>query len=330
MRDEDVLAMILESEIISRWHFFQYHFSVKARLGSQPFADAIVRAIADCERMMPGYAKRSVETLASIGGRPMHVPDYEQLLQVLSELLVVRHMVTFPWNAGPTLQFDAGATAGGKNPEVLLKWPGRAIGVEVKTPSLLAHWHRRGENPVQVLPRSPFLEILGDVAGGKDRVTLPRDNPIKDFIASAQEKFEPLKGSEHFESVLVIVWDGALMEPRTALLHPKSGLLTKETFAPNLKFAAVDNIVLTPHLAQLTRASRADSSNPWIEGDPLSYGEPGEVPFKLLVRVPGGGEMSPDLRAALQVVEGDDPVLGADHQILDWIQWIDPSTQAEA
>jgi hypothetical protein len=50
-------------------------------------------------------------------------------------------------------------------------------------------------------------------------VLLPRDNPVKDFLLSADAKFAAFK-AQHltFTSALVIVWDDFIQEPRTCTL----------------------------------------------------------------------------------------------------------------
>lgn len=83
---------------------------------------------------------------------------------------------------------------------------------------------------------------------------LPRDNPIKDFLISANEKFRIFKQSNAaFLSTLVIVWDDFIYEPISAISPPQAGLFTENSFAKDddgnpLKFEYVDCVIITRHL----------------------------------------------------------------------------------
>jgi hypothetical protein len=94
---------------------------------------------------------------------------------------------------------------------------------------------------------------LVERSAGDDGITLPRDNPVKDFLVDADAKFKAFKSKADCTTVLVIVWDDFIYEPITALAHPKSGLLTANSFAKDangspMKFPNVDAVVLVRHL----------------------------------------------------------------------------------
>ncbi|WP_144289854.1 hypothetical protein [Ideonella sp. A 288] len=69
------------------WHWFRYHF---ANLPPHPMARSIIDACADCEMKVPGLGAQFITEVAAIGGREGHLPHYDQLLQKLAEILVVR------------------------------------------------------------------------------------------------------------------------------------------------------------------------------------------------------------------------------------------------
>src|SRR5690606_31386323 len=94
--------------------------------------------------------------------------------------------------------------------------------VEVKTPRLIAHRNTMATKSWQLSARIPLKDILP-----VDQTTLPRDNPVKDFLESASAKFAEYKTcNPSAYRILTIVWDDYIYEPVTALLHPESGLLT--------------------------------------------------------------------------------------------------------
>jgi hypothetical protein len=55
-------------------------------------------------------------------------------------------------------------------------------------------------------------------------MTLPRDNPVKDFLVSADAKFEHFKETDaNFIGVLVIIWDDFIYEPISSLISESAG-----------------------------------------------------------------------------------------------------------
>jgi hypothetical protein len=221
---------------------------------------------------MPGYAPRMANSISAIGGRERHDPDYEQLLHLLAEVHVALHMVCAPWPDEPTFADEPVAPGSARNPELVVSTPQFRLGVEVKAPSLLERETMRGARPMQAGGRIFSPEQLAEVAGGKDKVTLPRDNPVKDFLKSADGKFASFRAEdEAFYGLLVIVWDDFIYEPVTALLHPASGLLTDRSFARSgdgpLRYPNIDAIVLLSHLPWLKRALGEDvRQNPFTMG----------------------------------------------------------------
>jgi hypothetical protein len=193
----------------------------------------------------------------------------------------------------------------------------------------LEHARLRSSRPVQAGGRIFTPEQFQEIAGGKEKLTLPRDNPVKDFLISADEKFAAFDVEDpDFYGLLAIVWDDFIFEPITALLHPNSGLLTESSFARDvdgepLKFPHVDAVLLVSHLQWLKRA--------------LGEGPP-KVPFAMTghafrwnfdagrpVAVVGNPHARglPEWVAELLDVRPLEEIPGAEYQPSDFVRWID-------
>jgi hypothetical protein len=142
-----------------------------------------------------------------------------------------------------------------KNPETVIDLAGvGSLGVDVKAPNLRSHQATRGKDPWQMLARESFRS--------PGATTLPRDNPVKDFLVSANAKFEGFRAqSSSFASASLIVWDDYVNEPLAALLAPQSGLLTPNSFHRDsddnpVLYPNVDAVVLVRHQHQLVRGTQ--------------------------------------------------------------------------
>jgi hypothetical protein len=238
------------------WHWFSYHFSM---LPPHAFGRSIVDACADCEKKLPGLGFQFIKDIAAICGKEKHEPHYEQLLQKLAELLVLRKLLTLDWPAGTTFQHEPAVLAAGKRPELRVVSPDRSFLFEVKTPSLLEHIRARRTNAFQVAGRAlPMAQVVNLIGNGD--LTLPRDNPVKDFLLDADQKFAQFKAVQAETSVLVIVWDDFIYEPITVLKHERCGLLTENSYLKDrtgaaVQFTHVDAVVVVRHLTYLYRAT---------------------------------------------------------------------------
>jgi len=239
------------------WHWFAFHFN---QMSPHPFCISIVDACADCEKKLPGLGFQFIKDIASICGMKNHNPHYDQLLQKLAELLVLRQLLTLDWPEGTSFQHEPAAFAGGKRPELRVVTPERSFLFEVKTPSLQEHTRARETNPFQAPGRALPIEQTKALVGNAG-LTLPRDNPIKDFLLDADEKFAQFKTAQAETSVLVIVWDDFIYEPITVLKHAQCGLLTensylKEATGAAVQFLNIDAVVVVRHLIYFDRAAR--------------------------------------------------------------------------
>jgi hypothetical protein len=257
---DDLYARVFAG-IFNHWHWFSYHFERKLRGRPEPFAEAIIEACLEVEQALPGFSYRTLDRLVALGGVEKHEPHYKQLMQLLAKVHVVRQLVRHTWPQTPTFALEPVVAGSAKNPEVTVEIGSDLFGVEVKSPLLLEYGRQRGQLPAQLPARSGYLDEFAAAAGGKDQVLLPRDNPAKDFLLSADEKFAGFKAQHpSFTGALVIVWDDFIQEPLTSLVHPQAGLFTPNSFATDangapLSFANVDGVILLRHPHQLRRAA---------------------------------------------------------------------------
>lgn len=332
MERSKLIGHIAASKMFRHWHYFSYHFGFYSEGLEHSLAKSVTDSCLDAETQLRGFATAMIDALAEIGGKEKHEPHYEQLLQRLAELLVIRQIVTWGWPRPVT--FDREPTAGNsrKNPEVTISSETWRIGVEVKAPSLLQHIRSRASHVSQVSSRSFDKEQLSQLAGADEGITMPRDNPVKDFLISADAKFaEFRRENPQFFGVLVIVWDDFVYEPISALIHPGSGLFTENSFARDaagapVKFANVDTVVIVPHLHQLMRSTRDE---PLADGLrlPLDYGDEKQFPFKTCIHNPHGRTPPDEILDCLHAVP-QGALVGAEYQPSDVIWWFNPRAPA--
>lgn len=325
MTAEELLSHIYGSDIFKKWHWFNYHFKICRNGGSHPFAWSIVRACIECEQYLPGFSRSMVDAIASISGREKDRRQYEQLLQRLAELLIIRHVVRHPWPFAAKFRYEPTAGVSKMNPELVVEGGPFAFGIEVKAPSLLDHIDKRSQNPTQLPSRAPrdFRSAMPNASQG---VTLPRDNPVKDFLSSSDAKFSAFKSVDPaFRSVLVIVWDDFIYEPISSLLHEQSGIFTPNSFAKDahgvpLAFTNVDGVILVRHLHQFINAS---ADRPLIDSccDALEYGRDGEFPPKAFVANPNGKGLPEYVVQCMQAYTPS-PEMGAEYIPSDVVWWV--------
>ena len=272
-----------------------------------PLAKSIIDACADCETKLPGLGSQFLKDPAAISGREKHLPDYEQLIQKLGELLVLRQLLMIAWPEGTTLQHEPAVAARGKRPELRVTTPKQSFLFEVKTPSLLAHIENRETNPFQAagraFPQDQLAMLVGDAG-----LTLPRDNPVKDFLLDAEKKFAQFKAVQDETSVLVIVWDDFIYEPITVLKHEQCGLLTPNSYWKDeadlaVRYPHIDAVVLVRHLNYLNRATGDHALEERAHA--LDFGDELALPNVFIAN--GNPDLVPqEIRRALRAVDWDD------------------------
>lgn len=325
MTRQELLAHIFASDIYHGWHWFRFHFDHHLYSDGHPFSESIIRACLDCEPHLPGFSAAMIDGLASLSGREKDLKQYEQLLQRLAELLVIRQLVAHPWPFDARFRWEPTAAGSKKNPELVVEGGPEAIGIEVKAPSLLEHQANRAKNPTQVPSRafSPEdLASLPDIAKG---LTRPRDNPVKDFLISADAKFASFRASDpSFRGILVIVWDDFIYEPISSLSHESCGLFTPNSFAKDksdnrLTFPNVDSVVIIRHLHQFVRATRDEPLGDLCR-EALDYGQEGEFPFKVYIDNPDASGAPESVLTCLQAFVPS-LMMGAEYSAKELIWW---------
>jgi len=198
------------------------YFAANAACGNVlPFLQNLVGVLARIDTVTPGYCVEMLHRLAGVSGTGED--PYEAILQILAEIYVTGGALAAAdvESGRPCFAHEPGA-ARGKNPECEVRIAGQWCAIEVKMPKLIKHRNNRPANPWQLTAR--LDEVREQLEGPQ---TLPRDNPVKDFLISADAKF---RGYEHHRAdalrLLVILWDDFCNEPIAALLNPNAGLLT--------------------------------------------------------------------------------------------------------
>lgn len=325
--NEDCLALRRTwlEKLGERWHWFRWHFEQ----GHEPFVHAFIAdmliACSEIELHIEGFADEFIKRLVSLSGREKDQAHYEQLLQILAELVVIRQVVVYPWPEGTCHLYEPPSDASAKNPELIIATADYRIGIEVKCPSLQEHVKSRNTNSIQGVSRALPKDVLEKLAEG-DAITLPRDNPVKDFLISAESKFAGHHEADpSFFGILVIVWDDFINEPISALVNPASGLLTPNSFyqpdgkPPTISYT--DGIVIIRHLHQIARAA---GDAPLIDGRVsfIDYGEPHQFPFKALIRVTEKGSQLPEEILECLQAYPQEHIMGAEYSATDMVMWV--------
>lgn len=322
MDRQKLIDYILNSDIFKKWHFLKYHFNFYNGGMEHFLAKSIVDLTLELESVLPKTGIDYINKIASINDKADETKHYDQLMQVLAELVIVHKAVTYNWGDGIKLAYEPTAGSSSKNPELTITTNLLAIGIEVKAPEFVKKHNERGSKSKQIPSRSDIIKILG-----KEETMLPRDNPVKDFLISADEKFEEFKkANPNFYSVLVIVWDDFIYEPISALISPQAGLFTDNTFAKDkngnvLRFTNLDCVIITRHLLPIKNGTR-DERLPYLSRHPLDYGREGEFPFKVFIQNPWNKLKIPkEIIDCFQVLKPG-PHLGAEYLPSDLIFWI--------
>lgn len=287
MKRKEIIDTILKSEILSKWHWFGYHFRFYTRGLEHPFARSIVDTLYHIGKHIDNLDSIFIKKIAELSGKEKDLKHYEQLMQILAELLIIHKSVTFKWNNLEKFEYEPKVKSiSKKNPELNIHTGDIILGIEVKSPDLIDHQKKRIKNQFQLVSRNPLIESLP-----KDATTYPRDNPVKDFLISANEKFKPFKKEyNNYVSVLFIVWDDYINEPISALIAKPKGLFMEDSFAKdskgnNLKFENVDYVMISRHRFQFQQLA-GDIPFPYFVNHPMDYGTDDQFPFKVIIKNP--------------------------------------------
>lgn len=323
MYNKEITKEILNSNIFKEWHYFKYHFQFfKNGIFLHPLANSIAILCSDLENKKENLGKSYIKKIESFCGREKFLPHYEQLLQTLSELMVVHKATTYDWSPDYEIIQEPTTNESKKNPEISIQIESIKIGIEVKSPEFFKKALERSSKSQQISTRTQIFETVK-----KNETMLPRDNTLKDFFQSANEKFLPFKKeSEQFIGVLVVVWDDFIYEPISAIAPYARGLFSENSFVKDNKgeiekFLGVDCVILTRHLLPIVKATR-DEAIPDLYRYPLDYGLEGEFPFKVFYNNPWSKQkINPSIYRCFQAIEPG-AHLGAEYLPSDFINWI--------
>lgn len=331
---EVVRRLIIESNIFKAFHWLRpHHFEplLRNERGSDA-AEAIIEAIDQADKYTQDFAVEFVEKLAGLGGREKDRGHYEQILQLLSELLIAKKLVETQWPSQATFKTSARVPGTLKDIEMLVESEDLKIGYEVKTPKFLDHAWKRAEADLLIHTRLPSV-VIADLNASKENVLLPRDNSIKDFLESADAKFASFKTAyQNFYSVLVIVVeDAAIQETISAITSPVAGLLTVRSFAKTQDgsrplYPNVDAVVLVRH-ANIFVDGLAERGLAHGRKNILDYGPPG-YPWKVIIPNPSGSVVPPIAANALDAVPLDPYKayeLGKEYIVVDAVTRMPPN-----
>ena len=291
MEREEVIELILAKFAETNWHWLSYHF-LPYKQGSEHFlAAAIVDSCLQIETRIPGFTGEFSTRLVSLSGREKFLPHFEQIIQLLSELYVIRHLVC-SCPEGSLFTHEPKAKGSKKNPEVGVTTQNKKLFFEVKCRQYIEHHNNRGSAAIEIPSRMDgILDLVNSIKNERETIVLPRDNVIKDFLISADSKFAGFKKEDASTlCVLVIVWDDFAYEPISSLLNHASGLLTERSFFKEnnsvVKFSNIDGILVVRLSHQLVRATRAELP---VDGllHLLNWGRKDEVLPKAFIPVSG-------------------------------------------
>jgi hypothetical protein len=214
--------------------------------------------------------------IKNIGGRKNFEPHYNHLLQKLAEILVMRQVVQMPWPKETTFEIEAGVRGRLKKVDLVARLPdGKKFGFEIKAPKYTPQMRQRSGKQYQ---GTAFQEFKTENAALDNS---SRDNALRSFLRSANEKFDAFATEDDFCGILVIVWHDWIYEAIGPLFNAQRGLLTPATYsvvkgAPEV-FKNIDTVLILRHLSCLAAAA-SESDLPDSGFDAMCIGGPKNPP----------------------------------------------------
>ena len=275
MTIQEIEDIAINEISILKNHFFNYHFNpYNLRTKKNPFGNSVTVSCYYVEKRIDGYAKKFIKKIASF--KEATTEHYDQLLQFIAELIVISHLAE---SLGDEWVFEEEPTANGskKNPEISISNGELTLLVEVKSPRFNEFQKTRKQTGVQLPSRiNGFQKMTNNIYGVNP--SLPRDNIVKDFLISADNKFKNFKlENKEILSILVIVWDDYIYEPISSLKNDFTGLLTEKSFYRDkndkaIKFKNIDNIILLRNMTEVVQCTKQDIYPGSNLSHPLDYG----------------------------------------------------------
>lgn len=296
----------VRDDFLRAWHWFGYHATRYT-----PFMRSLAEACVDLGRISSDAPQRMLGEVAAIGGTEGHTPHYDQLLQKLAEIIAMRQIVLMPWPLGTIFAIEPPSPSGPKRVDLVVTCQaGQVTGFEVKAPDLRAHAERRSQSNFQIPARNVpgMVERLQEQG---NNLALPRDNTMRDFLRSANQKFEPFKRRGNFLGVLVVAWDDYVYEAIGPLVNPRSGLLTDASYSREgdepERYPNIDCVIVLRHLSYVVSATK-EHPLPDQRRDAFHVGGDGALP-NVCISVPGGNAAPQFVLSGFNALMYDDPLI---------------------
>ena len=265
MDRDEIISMLCEKILSKDFHWLGYHFSHYKNGYEHELASSIVNCSLNVENRIKGFAEKFSDKLASLANSHMNTQHYEQIIQLLAELLVFNHLSNV-FSQEAEFLLEPIIVKNGKNPELGIKTNDRELYVEVKCREYIYQTNKRAKAVIELPTRiSGFPEVAKNLTKGEEEIVYPRDNVVKDFLISANSKFKDFKiRNPNALTALVIVWDDYIYEVISSLLSGSSGLLTENSYYRDddgrpVKFEYINSIILIRHSHHIVRATRDES-----------------------------------------------------------------------
>lgn len=277
-----IVNMFVEKVLSKDFHWLAYHFTHYTSGHEHSLAASIIDCCVNVESRIAGFSEKFSDKLASLANSDKSLPHYEQIIQLLAELLVFNHLCNV-FSQDAEFIFEPVAVRDGKNPELGIKTKDKELYVEVKCREYIKHTNARAKAAIELPTRIPgFPEVAKDLIKEGETIVYPRDNSVKEFLISANGKFKDFKISNpEAITVLVIVWDDFTYEAISSLLSGSSGLLTDNSYYRNddgspIKFKYIDAIILIRHSHHIVNATRDEPLSENLS-HPLEWANPQKV-----------------------------------------------------
>ena len=207
--------------------------------------------------------------------------DIHNLISALCELSVINAFISASEKA-QSFKYEPCLIEGSKkNVEFSIVVDGLLYEVEVKSANMINHAEALEENlkkegqviepNARMIPFDEWKNIAGETP-----LMGSLDNKVADFLASAQDKFPSIENSIH---LLVICWDGRFRKALTALKSEASGLLTANTYKPDLVYDHISQIIVTSQYGFIINWLQGGKLNPIQAQDPLNL----RFPYNFLI-----------------------------------------------
>lgn len=319
VQGSQILDTLSDGILAHEWHWYCWHAKNYKNGTTTPFFYELMVSLSRIDAEMPGSAVEFVRRISTIANGNRNQADYDQLQQVLAEIHVLLRLAAHRWPRGTTIVNAAAIGAGAPDVEALVRTPELDIAVEVKSPRI-REWRNAMGTGIEAVGRAMPL-------GSLEIDTYPKDNAVKDGVASADIKFRSLRRAHPaLLGILVLVWDELMYQPISALLNPGSGLFTANTFDPQKRtFDDVDAVLIVPHLTALIEGP-GNRQFPFADGTFQWPCEP-VPPFIINPESPRAATAAAVLRDVF-CAKDQATLKGSHYSANDLVFWMDPSKRS--